>query len=109
MPQSSDDRAFAVLSFWASLFLERLPEHYVFPSERYGLVQRKDEHKGATQVCVHSTDPAKPVGRWKEAWESAKARAGVVCRFHVSGASFEGQYPQDPPQISERSSTSRVN
>ena len=23
-----------------------------------------------------------PIGRWKEAWEAAKIRAGVQCRFH---------------------------
>lgn len=56
--------------------------HYVFPSEKYGLAQVEDEHKGATRTCVHSTDPTKPIGRWKEAWESAKTQAGVQCRFH---------------------------
>ncbi len=29
-------RAFAVLEFWVSNFPDRQPEHYVFPSERYG-------------------------------------------------------------------------
>jgi len=50
--------------------------------QKYGLAQRKDEHKGSTRTCVHSTDPTQPIGRWKEAWESAKNRAGVQCRFH---------------------------
>jgi hypothetical protein len=27
-------------------------------------------------------DPTKPIGRWKEAWEAAKIRAKVQCRFH---------------------------
>jgi integrase len=75
-------RALSILSFWAGLFPNRESEHYVFPSEKYGLAQRKDEHKGSTGVCVHSTDPAKPIGGWKEAWEAAKVRAGVPCRFH---------------------------
>jgi integrase len=77
-----NDRAFAVMSFWASVFPERQPEQYVFPTERYGLAQRKEKQKGSTQVCVHGTDPTKPIGRWKEAWESAKKSAGVQCRFH---------------------------
>jgi integrase len=34
------------------------------------------------RTCVHSTAPTKPIGRWKEAWEAAKIRAGVKCRFH---------------------------
>jgi hypothetical protein len=29
-------RAVAALSFWATHFPERKPEHYVFPAERYG-------------------------------------------------------------------------
>jgi hypothetical protein len=46
--------------------------------------------------CVYATDPSKPIGDWKEAWEAAKKRAGailerhsdqkdpqpLVCRFH---------------------------
>jgi len=75
-------RALSILSFWAGLFPNRESGHYVFSSEKYGLAQRKDEHKGSTGVCVHSTDPTRPIGRWKEAWEAAKLRAGVPCRFH---------------------------
>ena len=75
-------RALSILRFWAALFPNREPEHYVFPSEKYGLAQRKDEPKGSTRVCVHSSDATKPIGRWKEAWEGAKAQAGVQCRFH---------------------------
>src|SRR5580692_10400924 len=29
-----------------------------------------------------ATDPTKPMGSIKEAWEAAKVRAGVKCRFH---------------------------
>jgi len=46
-----------------------------------GLAQRKDSFKGSTQACAHGTDPSKPIGRWKEAWTSAKKSAGVQCRF----------------------------
>jgi integrase len=69
-------RATAVLEFWASNFPERQPAHYVFPSERYGAAG--DDFK----ACVYQTDPSKPIGRWKEAWEAAKMRAKVQCRFH---------------------------
>jgi hypothetical protein len=34
------------------------------------------------KACAYQTDPAKPIGRWKEAWEKARTRAGVQCRFH---------------------------
>jgi integrase len=69
-------RAAAVLEFWASNFPDRQPTHYVFPSERYGAAG--DDFK----ACSYQTDPTKPIGRWKEAWEAAKIRAGVQCRFH---------------------------
>ena len=75
-------RALSILTFWAGLFPTREPKHYVFPSEKYGLAQRKDEREGLTRVCVYSTDPTKPIGRWKKAWEVAKVEAGVQCRFH---------------------------
>jgi integrase len=72
-----NERAFAVLSFWAGLFPERQREHCVFPSERYGAAGN-----GFAAALVQSSDPEKPIGRWKEAWESAKRVAGVKCRFH---------------------------
>jgi len=75
-------RAVSILSFWAGLFPNREPNHYVFPAEKYGLAQREDERKGLTRTLVHHTDATKPIGRWKEAWEAAKIRAGVKCRFH---------------------------
>src|SRR5258706_3398931 len=70
-----NDRAVAILGFWAGLFPERESSHYVFASERYGA-------SGDGLTVVYDIDPTKPIGRWKEAWESAKIRAGVLCRFH---------------------------
>jgi hypothetical protein len=32
--------------------------------------------------CVYDTDPTKPIGSWKEAWEKARADSKVRCRFH---------------------------
>jgi integrase len=69
-------RAFAVLEFWASNFPDRQPAHYVFPSERYGAAG------DAFTAFTYQSDPTKPIGRWKEAWEDAKIRAKVQCRFH---------------------------
>jgi integrase len=70
-----NDRAVAILGFWASLFPRREPSHFVFPAERYGA-------SGDGLTVVYESDPTRPIGRWKEAWESAKIRAGVSCRFH---------------------------
>ncbi|MGH9397657.1 MAG: tyrosine-type recombinase/integrase [Terriglobia bacterium] len=71
-----NDRAFQVMSLWASNFPNRQGEHYVFPSEKYGA-----SGDGFT-ACFHSTDPTKPIGDWKEAWEAARKRAKVHCRWH---------------------------
>lgn len=70
-----NDRAVAIFGFWASLFPFREQNHFVFPAERYGA-------SGDGATVVHASDPTKPINRWKEAWESAKTRAGVFCRFH---------------------------
>jgi integrase len=70
-----NDRAVAILGFRASLFSLREPSHFVFPAERYGA-------SGDGATVVYDSDPTRPIGRWKEAWESAKIRAGVSCRFH---------------------------
>jgi integrase len=69
-------RSKSVLEFWASNFPNRAQTDFVFPSERYGAAG----HKFA--ACAYDIDPTKPIGRWKEAWEAAKIRAGVKCRFH---------------------------
>jgi integrase len=74
-----NETAFAALTFWAANFPARQPEHYVFPSERYG-------DGGA----VYSSVPEKPIGRLKVAWEAAKRRTAdkensipaVICRWH---------------------------
>jgi len=71
-----NSRAVTVLGWWAAQFPNRLPHHCVFPSEHYGAAG-----DGFT-ACVYRTDPTRPIGRWKEAWEAAKIRAGVSCRFH---------------------------
>jgi integrase len=69
-------RSLETLKFWAQQFPERKPEHYVFPAERYGA---SGDVFGA---YAYATDPTKPIGSVKEAWEAAKKRAGVKCRFH---------------------------
>ena len=66
--------AVAILGFWASLFPPRELSHFVFPAERYGA-------SGDGATVVYESDPTRPISRWKEAWESAKLRAGVSCRF----------------------------
>jgi hypothetical protein len=61
-----------VMEMWAAHFPNRRSEHYVFPSEKYGA--GTDDFK----PCVYGTDVTKPINDWKEAWEGAKRRAGIV-------------------------------
>jgi integrase len=68
-------RAIETLKLWAQRFPNREAEHYVFPAERYGASGDVFEAK------AYANDPTKPVGNIKEAWECAKERAGVKCRF----------------------------
>jgi len=66
-----NERAFSALSAWSRQFPFRRPEHYVFPSEKYG-------QGGA----VFDFDPETSIGTFQEAWKAAKKRAGVSCRWH---------------------------
>jgi len=69
-------RALATLKLWSQQFPDRKPEHYVFPAERYG------GSGDAFEARAYDTDATKPMGSVKEAWEAAKKRSGVKCRFH---------------------------
>lgn len=68
--------ALEAIQGWATNFPDRRPEHFVFAAERYGLAGDDET------AHVHSSDPNKQLGSLKEAWESAKERSGVKCRFH---------------------------
>jgi integrase len=88
-------RATAVLTEWANQFPNRRPEHFVFPQERCGGSGSQDLF-GFPGAHIYDTDPLKPIGEIKVAWEYAKRRAGaflddnnenrrsrpLVCRFH---------------------------
>lgn len=69
-----NQRAMAALGFWATHFPAREPEHYVFPTERYGAAGDVFSAK------AYNSDPTKPIGSIKEAWEAAKLRAGKTLR-----------------------------
>jgi integrase len=71
-----NERALMTLQSWATNFADRKPEHFVFPWEHYG-APRKDRKPNAKTM-----NPNVAVGDITTAWESAKAKAGVVSRFH---------------------------
>lgn len=71
-----NERAMAVLTFWAEMFPDRKPSHAVFPSERIGAAGND------FTPCVRETDPETSVGSLKEAWESARRAAKLQVRWH---------------------------
>jgi integrase len=72
-------KAVATLSFWATHFPERKPEHYVFPAERYGAGGDEFSPK------AYHVNPSNPIGSIKEAWEAAKLRAGKILKENTKG------------------------
>ncbi len=76
-------RAVAALSFWATHFPERKPEHYVFPAERYGA------GGDAFSPKAYHVDPSKPIGDIKEAWEAARLRAARILKGETEEADSE--------------------
>jgi integrase len=74
-----NQRAFEVLKFWSQQFPNRLPQHYVFPTEKVGAAGDQFDAK------LYETDPSKPVGEIKEAWESAKKRTRRHCPHCKTG------------------------
>jgi integrase len=71
-----NQEAEAVLRIWAHQFPNREGHHYLFPRERYGA------SGDAFDACAYHTDPTKPIGSFKKAWQAAKKKASVACRFH---------------------------
>jgi integrase len=74
------DTALDCLKAWRSMFPDAKPEHYVFPSERYGLHGKKGTFGGVVQV--YDYDPETPIAGWKSSWTTARKLAGVNCRWH---------------------------
>jgi integrase len=91
-----NNRILRVLDMWATQFPGREPGDFVFPSEKYGASGKVHSFGFTAGPVVYGTDPNRPIGDWKDAWEKAKERAGAIlsdtaekakseplrCRFH---------------------------
>src|SRR5262249_7668686 len=75
-----NSRIVNVLEMWTSQFPNRQPNDYVFPFERCGAKGEEDSFGFTGEVIFYDTDPTRPIGDWKEAWEGAKERAGAILR-----------------------------
>jgi integrase len=76
-------RCYQTLLAWSGNFPERKDAHFVFPSEKVSGMG-VDEVFGFTGVS-YDTDPTRPVGTIKTAWESARERTRLHCPKCGSG------------------------
>lgn len=73
-------RILSLLEMWASQFPDRQPSHYVFPYEKCGARGEEDAFGFTSGVIFYGTDPTRPIGDWKEAWERARVRAAAILK-----------------------------
>ncbi len=65
---------------WRREFPDAKPEHYVFPSEKYGFAGEAGYLHGA--IVPYNLNPDVPIGSWQIAWSNALKAADVRCRWH---------------------------
>jgi integrase len=75
-----NEEAFAAIHEWRRCFENALPDHYIFPSERYGFNGEAGHLHGA--VIIYDRNQEKPIGSWKVAWNACRKAAGLNCRLH---------------------------
>jgi integrase len=71
---------YRLLHEWKLSFPGAKSKHYVFPSQRYGLIG-EHQMRGGT-LGVYKTFPDRPTASLHTAWYSAQKAAGVQCRWH---------------------------
>ena len=67
-----NDRAMAMLRFWADHFPQREPAHFVFPTERYGA------GGNGFRPCVYDTDPSRPIRKLPRQVDTSKGDCVTV-------------------------------
>jgi integrase len=90
-------RILIVLEMWAAHFPNRDSNHYVFPFEKYGAKGEEDSFGFTAGAVVYDTDPTRPIGDWKEAWEKAKERAGATLRTERESVKPRSARPKESP------------
>jgi integrase len=85
-------RAAAVLSLWLARFPSAGPDSYVFPFHHVGVAGNK------RLPWVWGVDLAKPMTRfaYKRAFNTARDKAGVVCRFYDARHTFVTRLAENP-------------
>ena len=75
-----NEEALEALTEWRRCFDNPLPDHYIFPTEKYGFAGEAGHLRG--EIMVYDRDPEKPIGSWKVAWNACRKAAGVKARLH---------------------------
>lgn len=99
-------RILNVLEMWAGKFPNRQSTHYVFPFEKCGAKGELDSFGFTAGVVYYDTNPTRPIGDWKEAWEKAKKRAGVILRGETEDLQFvqpSGRHNKNAAERKEKS------
>jgi integrase len=73
-------RILNVVEMWAAQFPSRQQDHYVFPFEKCGAKGAEDTFGFTSGVIFYGTEPTRPIGDWKEAWEKAKERSASILK-----------------------------
>ncbi len=94
-------RILNVLEMWSAQFPDREPTHYVFPFEKCGARGEEDTFGFTAGVIFYGTEPTRPIGDWKEAWEKAKERAAAI----LKGNQVETR--ETPPVLESEPDTKR--
>ena len=97
-----NDEAFEILLERHLRFKDVKPDHYVFPSERYGFNGHQPHLAGA--VVVYDLDPTKPMGSMKTAFRIRRQRRSQAgCqRKYSSDTRTRVTRPSAMPSVSRR-------
>jgi len=69
----------------------------VFPFEKCGAKGEEDSFGFTAGVVYYNTDPTRPIGDWKEAWEKARKRSAAILESEI-----EESQPARPEQDQEK-------
>jgi integrase len=95
-------RILSVLKMRVSQFPDLEASHYIFPLEKCGASGEQDTFRFTGSAVFYSTEPTRPIGDWKKAWEKAKERAASILRGDSGNVETNRQSP-----ASENPSTNR--
>jgi hypothetical protein len=84
--------------------VDREPTEYVFTFEKCSARGKRRYVRLSVPSIFYGTEPMRPIGDWKEAWEKAKERAAAI----LKGNRGQGQRNREaPPELESEPATKR--